>query len=93
MATAFGSRQPGTPDFADAFFPRPTGSELRAIVDTGVLELSGRHGIMAVPLPIVDSPVTLTVADAATAPQLLTIPTPAAGIAGTPRQGSLSGQP
>lgn len=83
----------GNADFADTFLPADEGSELRAIIDAGVLELSGRQGIMAVPLAIVDSPVTLTVADAAAAPQLLTVPTPAAGIAGTPRHAVLSAQP
>ncbi|QCO98840.1 hypothetical protein FCN77_15440 [Arthrobacter sp. 24S4-2] len=55
----------GSADFADAFLPADEGSELRAIIDGGVLELSGHQGIMAVPLPIVNAPVTLTVANAA----------------------------
>lgn len=83
----------GNADFTDAFFPVGEGSELRIIVDAGVLEISGLQGIMAVPLPIVDSPATLTVVNAAALPQLLTIPTPAAGVAGTARQAALPGQP
>lgn len=83
----------GNPDFTDVFFPADEGSELRFIIDAGVLEISGRQGIMAVPLPIVDSPVTLTVAHAAASPQLLTIHTPAAGVAGNARRTALSGQP
>jgi beta-fructofuranosidase len=58
------------PDFADVRFPVSAGSELRAIVDAGVLELSARDGIMAVPLPLIGSPVTVTVVDPVGAPQL-----------------------
>ena len=68
----------GNADFTDAFLPAEEGSELRMIIDAGVLELSGRQGIMAVPLPVVDSPVTLTVNGSASAPLLSTVTTPAA---------------
>lgn len=68
----------GNADFADAFLPVDEGSELRVIIDTGVLELSSLKGIMAVPLPIVDSPVTLTVSGAAGTPLLSTVTRPAA---------------
>ncbi|MDR6558284.1 beta-fructofuranosidase [Arthrobacter pascens] len=68
----------GNADFADAFLPADEGSELRVIIDAGVLELSGLKGIMAVPLPIVDSPVTLTVSGAAGTPLLSTVTRPAA---------------
>jgi beta-fructofuranosidase len=66
----------GNADFADAFLPADEGSELRVIIDAGVLELSGRQGIMAVPLPIVASPVTLTVSGAADTPLLSTVTKP-----------------
>ena len=68
----------GNPDFADVFFPADDGSELRVIIDAGVLEVSGRQGIMAVPLPIADVPVTLTVAAAAGTPRLRTVANPVA---------------
>ncbi|BCW68896.1 glycosyl hydrolase family 32 (plasmid) [Arthrobacter sp. NicSoilB4] len=83
----------GNADFADAFLPADEGSELRAIIDAGVLELSGRQGIMAVPLPIVDSPVTLTVANAASTPLLNRVSKPIGNGVGTTRQAALSGQP
>lgn len=63
----------GNPDFTDAFFPAAEGSELRAIMDSGILELSGPGGIMAVPLPIVAGPLTLTVVRAAAEPELRTV--------------------
>ncbi|MBT2596177.1 glycoside hydrolase family 32 protein [Arthrobacter sp. ISL-72] len=68
----------GNADFTDAFLPAEEGSELRVIIDAGVLELSGRQGIMAVPLPVVDSPVTLTVTGTASEPLLSTVTKPAA---------------
>lgn len=68
----------GNTDFADAFLPADEGSELRVIIDTGVLELSGRKGIMAVPLPIVASPVTLTVSGAVGRPLLSVVTKPSA---------------
>jgi hypothetical protein len=60
----------GNPDFADAFLPADEGSELRAFIDAGVLELSARQGSTAVPLPIVHAPVTLMVANTASTPLL-----------------------
>jgi beta-fructofuranosidase len=63
----------GNPDFRDVFYPADAGSELRVIVDAGVLEISGRQGILAVPLPIADVPVTLTVRDAVGMPGLRTV--------------------
>ncbi|MBT2519741.1 glycoside hydrolase family 32 protein [Arthrobacter sp. ISL-28] len=63
----------GNSDFVDAFLPADEGSELRMIIDAGVLELSGRKGIMAVPLPIVASPVRLTVNGAPGTPRLSTV--------------------
>jgi beta-fructofuranosidase len=66
----------GNADFADAFLPAAEGSELRVIIDAGMLELSGRKGIMAVPLPIVASPVTLTVSGAAGTLLLSTVTKP-----------------
>jgi beta-fructofuranosidase len=83
----------GNADFADAFLPADEGSELRAIIDAGVLELSGDQGIMAVPLPIVDSPVTLTVANTASVPLLSRVSKPIVNGLGTTRQAALSGQP
>ncbi|WP_461163978.1 glycoside hydrolase family 32 protein [Arthrobacter sp. R4-81] len=83
----------GNRDFDNAFFPAAEGSELRAIIDAGVLEISGRQGIMAVPLPIVASPVTLTIADAALTPRLRTVSKSRAHNAGTAHQAALSGQP
>jgi beta-fructofuranosidase len=83
----------GNADFADAFLPADERSELRVIVDSGALELSGRQGIMAVPLPIVASPVTLTVTDPASTPRLHTLSKPTAHSAGTAHQTALSGQP
>lgn len=82
----------GNPDFTDALFPADTGSEVRVIIDAGVLEVSARQGIMAVPLPIVDAPVTLTVANAS-AQQLFTVQKPAGNTSGIGRQAALSGQP
>ncbi|MGX1160959.1 beta-fructofuranosidase [Arthrobacter sp. SLBN-100] len=82
----------GNPDFADALFPVDAGSEVRVIIDAGVVEISGRQGIMAVPLPIVDSPVTLSVANAS-AQQLFTIQRPPASSAGSGRKAALAGQP
>lgn len=70
---------PGNGDFAGAILPAAAGSELRVIVDAGVLEISGPQGIMAVPLPIVDTPVTLTVSDAASAPALQCLNLPERG--------------
>ena len=67
----------GQPDFEDVFFPVEPESEVRMIIDAGVLEISGRWGIMAVPLPISDSMVTLTVTDAASFPALGRIHSPA----------------
>ncbi|MCA4131815.1 glycoside hydrolase family 32 protein [Arthrobacter sp. M4] len=67
---------PGNPDFTDAALPAAEGSQLRIIIDTGMIEISGPEGIMAIPLPIVDSPVTLTVADPADPPGLWTISRP-----------------
>ncbi|WP_457965605.1 glycoside hydrolase family 32 protein [Arthrobacter sp. D1-29] len=82
---------PGNADFTDAFLPVDEGCELRAIIDAGVLEISGRQGIMAVPLPIMDTPVTLTVANTASTPLLNTVegqavtwPTALAGSERTP---------
>ncbi|RAM38381.1 glycoside hydrolase family 32 protein [Arthrobacter globiformis] len=66
----------GNADFAESFLPADKESELRLIIDAGVLELSGRHGIMAVPLPIAESPVTLSVSGAAGTPLLSTVATP-----------------
>lgn len=83
----------GNGDFDDAFFPAAEGSELRAIIDVGVLEISGRQGIMAVPLPIVASPITLTIADAALTPRLRTVSKPTGHKTGTARQAALSAQP
>ena len=59
------------------FFPADEGTELRVIIDAGVLEISGRPGIMAVPLPIADVPVTLTVTAAVGTPLLRTVAHPA----------------
>jgi len=83
----------GNTDFDDTFFPAPEGSELRVIIDAGVLEISGRQGIMAVPLPIVATPVTLTVAEAASTPRFSTVSKPIADSVGTAHQAALSGQP
>lgn len=69
---------PGNDDFTNVFFPADDGSGLRVIIDAGVLEISGGQGIMAVPLPMVDAPVTLTVAGAAGTPRLRTVSNPAA---------------
>jgi beta-fructofuranosidase len=63
----------GNADFGDAFLPADEGAGLRVIIDAGVLELSGRQGIMAVPLPVMDSPVTLTVSGASGTPLLHTV--------------------
>jgi beta-fructofuranosidase len=82
----------GNADFADALFPADAGSEVRVIIDAGVVEISGRQGIMAVPLPIVDAPVTLTVSNAS-ARQLFTVQKPAGNTSGIGRQAALSGQP
>ena len=76
---------PGNADFTDAFFPADEGSGLRVIIDAGVLELSGRQGIMAVPLPDVDVSVTLTVAGATGTPRLRTVTNPATTGAGSQR--------
>lgn len=76
---------PGNADFTDVFFLADEGSGLRVIIDAGVLELSGRQGIMAVPLPIVDVSVTLTVAGATGTPRLRTVTNPATTGAGSPR--------
>ncbi|WP_309108483.1 glycoside hydrolase family 32 protein [Arthrobacter sp.] len=83
----------GNKDFDDVFFPAAEGSELRTIIDAGVLEISGRQGIMALPLPIVASPVTMTIADAALPPRLHAVSKPTAHNAGTAHQAALSGQP
>lgn len=83
----------GNADFTDAFLPADEGSELRAIIDVGVLELSGRRGIMAVPLPIVDTPVTLTVANAASTPLLNRVSELIVNGAGATRQAAVSGEP
>jgi beta-fructofuranosidase len=83
---------PGNPDFTNALFPADAESEVRVIIDAGVLEISGRQGIMAVPLPIVDAPVTLTVTNAP-APQLFTVQKPTGNTSGIGRQAALSGQP
>ena len=63
----------GNPDFADVFFPADEGTELRVLIDAGVLEISCGQGIMAVPLPIADVPLTLTVTGAAGTPLLSTV--------------------
>jgi beta-fructofuranosidase len=42
-----------------------------------VLEISGGQGIMAVPLPVADVPVTLTVTGAVGTPKLRTVANPA----------------
>lgn len=76
---------PGNADFTDVFFPADEGSGLLVIIDAGVLELSGRQGIMAVPLPVVDVSVTLTVAGAAGTPRLRTVTNPATTGAGSQR--------
>ncbi|MEJ1178676.1 MULTISPECIES: glycoside hydrolase family 32 protein [unclassified Pseudarthrobacter] len=76
---------PGDADFTDVFFPADEGSGLRVIIDAGVLELSGRQGIMAVPLPVVDVSVTLTVAGATGKPRLRTVTNPATTGAGSQR--------
>lgn len=76
---------PGNDDFTDVFFPAAEGSVLRIIIDAGVLEVSGRQGIMAVPLPIVDVSVTLTVAGATGTPRLRTVTNPATTGAGSQR--------
>lgn len=76
---------PGNADFTDVFFPADEGSGLRVIIDAGVLELSGRQGIMAVPLPVVDVSVTLTVAGATGTPRLRTVTNPATTGAGSQR--------
>lgn len=67
----------GNTDFADARFPAAEGSKLRAIIDTGVLELSGPEGIMAIPLGIIDTPVTLAVANPGGPPEMRTLSRPA----------------
>jgi beta-fructofuranosidase len=67
----------GNPDFDNVFFPADEGTGLRVIIDAGVLEISGSQGIMAVPLPIVDVPVTLTVTGAVGTPVLRTVENPA----------------
>ena len=67
----------GNPDFDNVFFPADEGTGLRVIIDAGVLEISGSRGIMAVPLPIVDVPVTLTVTGAVGTPVLRTVENPA----------------
>lgn len=67
----------GNPDFDHVFLPADEGTELRVIIDAGVLEISGRQGIMAVPLPIADQPVTLTVTAAVGTPLLRTVARPA----------------
>ncbi|MEV7572260.1 glycoside hydrolase family 32 protein [Pseudarthrobacter sp. NPDC089323] len=61
---------PGNGDFPDALLPAAQGSELRLVIDAGVLEISGRQGIMAVPLPVTGAPVTVTVTGATEAPAL-----------------------
>ncbi|MEW9872727.1 glycoside hydrolase family 32 protein [Arthrobacter sp. HS15c] len=78
----------GNPDFADVFFPAGEGTELRVIIDAGVLEISGRQGIIAVPLPIVDVPVTVAVTGAAGTPLIWRVTKPGAG-----RQRRLGAQP
>jgi len=70
---------PGNADFTGVAFPLAEGAELRIIVDAGVVELSGPEGIMAVPLPIVDSPVTLALAGSGDEPRLKTVSRPAPG--------------
>ncbi|MGK3958142.1 glycoside hydrolase family 32 protein [Arthrobacter sp. R4] len=76
---------PGNADFTDVFFPADEGSGLRVIIDAGLLELSGRQGIMAVPLPVVDVSVRLTVAGATGTPRLRTVTNPATTGAGSQR--------
>jgi|GEM_PF-577201 len=70
---------PGNADFTDVACPLPEGSELRLIVDAGIVEVSGAEGILAVPLPLTDAPVTLAVRGSAAEPRLMTISGPASG--------------
>lgn len=60
---------PGNADFTGVFLPVAEGTDVRVLIDAGVLEISGQQGIMAVPLPITASAVTLTV----TGPQQLSV--------------------
>lgn len=60
---------PGNADFTGVFLPVAAGTDVRVLIDAGVLEISGPQGIMAVPLPITASAVTLTV----TGPQQLSL--------------------
>jgi beta-fructofuranosidase len=83
----------GNADFSETFLPANDGSELRVIIDAGVMELSGHHGIMAVPLPIVHAPLTLTVTNAASSPQLNRVSKPVVNSAPTAHRAALSGQP
>jgi beta-fructofuranosidase len=83
---------PGNPDFADLFFPADNAADIRVLVDSGVLEISARQGILAVPLPILDSPATLAVQGAPSQPQLRNISTPK-GRTGGILQSVVSGQP
>lgn len=82
----------GNPDFADVFFPARDGASVRVLVDSGVLEISAQQGIMAVPLPIIDFPMTLTLEGATSQPQLHAVSTPL-GRANEIRQTVLAGQP
>lgn len=83
----------GNADFTDVFFPVAAESEVRVIIDAGVLEISGRQGIMAVPLPLVAAPLMVTVTDALGEPGLGLIPPQPAGSAGVDQEAALAGQP
>lgn len=60
----------GNSDFDDIHFPAAEGTQLRTIIDNGVVELSGPDGIMAIPIAIVDAPMMLTVSDTVGSPEL-----------------------
>lgn len=53
---------PNNNDFTDVRIPVPSGSRVRAIIDRGTLEVSARGGIAAAPLPLLDSPLSLSAA-------------------------------
>lgn len=83
---------PGHPEFTGVFFPADAGSDVRLLIDSGVLEVSSRQGIMAVPLPLVAAPLVVTVTGSLGEPGLGLIPPQPAGGAGANQEAALAGQ-
>ncbi|MCX2748775.1 glycoside hydrolase family 32 protein [Arthrobacter sp. MI7-26] len=61
---------PDNNDFTDVRLPAPAGTRVRAIIDNGTLEISSRAGVAAVPLPLLEDPLSLFATGLLEPPQL-----------------------